>query len=182
MTAVSPLKVDLQVEELKTGAAASEYTMQKVGSSVNFWNTFYEGSKHWKVNGFLGSLSLPYTELDGPFFCWSDMEIWAIGFSISVAGTSGDLEFDIIRYPADGSPSSTIFSTRPKINYTAGSGAWYVEDLNQSLVHHTQAGITAPILSTINLTAGDKLVCNLVGKQSGNDTKNATLSIAIRPR
>lgn len=181
MADVTAIKKNLQVEELKTGAAASEYTMQKVGGSVNFWNKYYEGSRQWALNGPFSSLSLPGLNIDGAHYCWVNEEIYAIGFTLETVGTSGDFEFDLIRHPADNSTPVSLFTTRPKINFSAGNGAWFVYNASLNQVQHTQSGITAPVFNTLNLTAGDKITWSIIAVQSGG-IKNASLTVGFRPR
>jgi hypothetical protein len=174
MADVTPLKKNLQVEELKTGAAASESTMQRVASSVNFWNSYYEGSRGWFLNGRYDIISLPQVGVDGAFFAWTNMEIWMIGCYNLVAGSAGSVEFDILKN------GSTIFSTKPAIPYTAGANAKLVRDVIANSTVVASPGVTLPALISTQLSAGDMLTCNLTGAQTAGES--AGIILGIRPR
>jgi len=177
---VTPLKKNLQVEELKTGSAASESTMQRVGSSVNFWNSFYEGSRGWFANGPYSWKPVPQTGIDGAAFANCNMEIWEVGAYNLVAGSSGDIEFDIIRHPVGGGPGVSIFSTRPKIPSSAGNNARLLQDTLLNTNIYQSIGVQLPVLTSSNLDAGDFLTCTIVNVQDGGES--AGIILAVRPR
>jgi hypothetical protein len=181
MADILPEKQNLQIEDLRTGAAASEATMQKVGGAVNFWNSYFEGTKQWNANGPYSITGVPDNGIDGVYPAWSDCEIYGVAFHNSEAGSSGDTEFDILRHPVGGGPAVSIFSTRPKIPFSAGNDARViVQVLPTPTILFQSPGVTAPVMALTQLDAGDLLTMNIVAKQV--DGKSASLSLAIRPR
>lgn len=181
MAEVTPLKTNIQSPDVKSGAAASEATMNKVGGSINFWNTFFEGSRLWSANGSYSITPAPENGVDGMYFCWSNCEIYAVGMYNLIAGSAGDTEFDIVRHPVGGGPAVTIFSTRPKIPFGSGANARIIQQILPTPLNlFLSAGATAPVVSVTQLDAGDALSMNFIGKQTGG--KNAGIVMAIRPR
>jgi hypothetical protein len=178
---VAPEKLDVQTFDVQAGAAASEATMQKIGASVNFWNAFFEGTREWNFNGRYDIIPAPQFGVDGMQFAWSDCEIYALGFFNQVAGSAGDFEIDIIRHPANGDPPTSIFTTRPKIPSSAGNDARIVQQFLPTVqTLFSSPGVTVPVLALTQLTAGDGLTANIIGKQTGG--QSAGIALALRPR
>lgn len=178
---VPPEKLDIQSPDVQTGAAASEATMQKIGASINFWNAFFEGTREWNFNGKYNTVSGPQFGIDGMQFAWADCEIYALGFFNQVAGSAGDFEIDIIRHPANGDPAASIFTTRPKIPFSAGNDARIVQQFLPTIqTLFSSPGITVPVLAITQLEAGDGLTANIVGKQTAGES--AGVALALRPR
>ena len=180
MSDVSPLRKNLQIEELRTGAAASESTMQRVASSVNFWNAYYEGSRGWFLNGNYSILPFPQTGIDGAHFANSNMEIYQIGVYNLVAGSAGNLSFDIIKHPVGGGTSVTIFTTKPVIPFSAGNNARILTNTLTNTNLYMSPGCTAPVLASNQLNAGDFLTCNIFSGQTNG--QSAGIILALRPR
>lgn len=180
MSEVTPEKIMLQNEEFDSGAAASEGAMKKLASSAMFWNKFYEGSKAWYLNGPYSTLPFPQIGVDGGHPCWYNMKLFAISFYNLLAGASGEIEFDIIRHHVGGGPDTSIFTTRPKIPYTAGDNARMILDAENDVILFSSAGITKPIFASLDLDAGDFLTLNLIQGQVGG--KNAGVIIGLKPR
>jgi hypothetical protein len=181
MAEVTPLKVNLQELDLRTGAAASESTMQKVGSSVNFWNTNYEGARYWVINGPYSITPVPDNGVDGFVGVPVDMEIFGVLVGTLAAGSSGTTEFDIVKYPAGGGSPVTIFTQRPIIPFSSTHPAFVqVETLPSYSIVRQTAGTTAPTLVSTSLDKGDILGLNFINKQSGG--QGATVAVFLRPR
>jgi hypothetical protein len=176
---VTPLKENVQVEQIEAGAAASESVMQIMAGSNNFWNTYYEGSRGWFLNGPYSTVPGIQTGVDGAIFCPSDMEIYCIGMYNLVAGSVGDIEFDVIRHKTDNT-SATIFTTRPKIPFTSGNDARLVKRFSDNTTLYQSAGSTLPVLVSANLNAGDMLTCNVTLKQTSG--QSAGIVLFLRPR
>lgn len=180
MAEISPLKQDLYEEDFRAGAAATEDTMNKVGSSVNFWNNRYEGVRPWVISGPYSITPVPDNGIDGYIACPYDMEIFGVFIGALTAGSSGTSEIDVVKYPVVGSPA-TIFTTRPAIPSTSGSDAFIqVETLPSYSVIRQAAGTTAPVLASTELTKGDVLKLNWISKQTGGE--GLTVALFIRPR
>jgi hypothetical protein len=178
---ITPEKINVQSEDVRSGAAASEATMNKVGGSVNFWNTYFEGSRLWAANGRYSITPAPENGVDGMYFCWSDCEIYAVGMYNLQAGSAGDTEFDLVIHPVGGGPTVSIFSTRPKIPFSSGNNARVIKTLVPTeTALFTSAGATQPIFAVTQLNAGDSISCNFISKQTGG--KDCGIVLAIRPR
>ena len=166
----------IQVEETDYKSAASEAFVKKLGKSVNFINTNQYDTKDFFLNGRYNIATMPQTAVDGLYIFPYDVEIFnAYAFNI-VAGSSGTTELDIKRLTASGGTGTSIFSTTPKIAYTAGDNA-YVG------VGETGTGLTAPILSSspFNISAGDAIYCDIIQAQGGNP-ENCGILVYFRPR
>lgn len=181
MADVSPLKRNLQVEELRTGAAASESTMQRVASSVNFWNTFYEGTRAWFINGIYDLFPFPQTGIDGVYNVPCNMEIYQLAVNHNVAGISGNFEIDVIKIPVGGGPQVSIFTQRPIIPFGAGNfSVIHQEFLPTPLTVVASPGVTLATLVSTQLDKGDRLFINIINGQAGGES--AGLVLMMRPR
>lgn len=179
MAKVTPQILDLFEEELQGGAAASEATMQRVGASVNFWNSFYEGQRGWFLNGPYGILPTPQVGVDGAYGCITKMQIYGFTMYNLVAGTSGELELDIQVKPANGDPEYSLFTVRPKIAFNAGNKARIIVNVLTNTIVAQDLNTTAPTFVTTELQAGDLLTMNLVGVQL--NAESCGLVLALRP-
>lgn len=181
MSDISPLKQNLQEEDLRSGAAASESTMDKVGSSVNFWNDRYEGVRYWVLNGGYSIIPVPDDGVDGFIFCPYDMEIFGFSMGALKAGTSGSSEIDIVKDPVGGGSAVSIFTQRPIIPYTSGDRSFVqIESVPSYSIVRASAGVTAPTLVSTQLSKGDVLSMNWVSKQVGGE--GLTVGLFTRPR
>jgi hypothetical protein len=181
MADVTPLKQNLQEEDLKSGAAASESTMDKVGSSVNFWNNYYEGGRFWIINGPYDITSVPDNGIDGWVPCPFDMEIFGVFFAGFESGTSGTSEIDILKYPVGGGSPVTIFTTRPAAPASVGDDfIIQTEEIPSYSIVRQTVGTTAPVLVSTQLDKGDALKLNWVTKAVGG--AGLTVGLFMRPR
>jgi hypothetical protein len=179
MAKVTPEKIDLFEQEIQSGSAASEDTMQRVAASVNFWNSFYEGQRGWFVNGNYSLFSTPIVGIDGAYGCITDMDVYGFTMFNLVAGTSGNTELDIQVTPAVGAPYS-LFSTKPVINFQSGNTARIITNVTTNTVLAQSSFTTLPVFSTTQLNAGDLLTLNLNQAQVGG--QSCGLILALRPR
>lgn len=179
MADVAPLRENVQVESVQSGAAGAESTMQIIAGSANFWNTYYEGSRGWFLNGEYWRVAGAQTGVDGAVFCPSNMEIYAVGMFNLVAGGSGSLEFDIIRHAHAGG-SSSVFTTRPSIPVSSGNNAWVIRRFTDNAILHQTAGSVAPVLVSTLLTEGDMLTCNVTAKQTAG--QSGGIVVFLKPR
>ena len=65
MSEIAPLRSDISVEETQFRSAVSEATLQKIGASINFINTYQEEHKSFWCNGQYNTLSIPFSAIDG---------------------------------------------------------------------------------------------------------------------
>jgi len=179
MAKVSPILNDLYEQELSSGSAASEDTMQKVASSVNFWNAFYEGQRGWFVNGNYSLFNTPIVGVDGAYGCITNMSVYGITVFNLVAGSSGNTELDIQVNPAVGG-SYSLFSTKPVLNYQSGNNARIIMNATTGQVLAQSSFSTLPELATTNLLAGDLLTLNI--NQVQNNGQSCGLVLSLRPR
>ena len=179
MAKVQPEKIDLFEQEIQSGSAASEDTMQRGAASVNFWNAFYEGQRGWFVNGPYALFTPPIIGIDGAYGCITDMEIYGFIMYNLVTGTSGNTELDVQVTPAVGAPYS-LFSTKPVINFQAGNNARMIINVFENQVVAQSSNTTLPVFVTTQLNAGDLLTLNLNQAQPG--AESCGLVLALRPR
>lgn len=181
MSDVTERRINIQSEEVKYRAAVSEATMTRVGAAVNFVNKRQYDTKQFYLNGKYFGKGAPQISVDGSHIMLFDMEIVGVAMFNLVTGTSGTTSLDIIRRTASGGSGTSIFSTLPAISYSAGNNAWVQRRLVPSdSILENPSGTTAPVLSTINLDAGDMITCNLQSVQTG--AENCGIILYLRPR
>jgi hypothetical protein len=192
MSDATPLRINLQDEEVKYRASVSEATLSRVASSVNFIN--YYQYKHFEF-GYLKALSnsgSPTYNQYTPPATISDVEpfpsnsqIVAIVLQHNVSGSGGTSELDIQWSTENSGTWASIFSTTPKATSSAPSDSQFdttYDDATSSWVSiaTTPAGCTIPVLSKTMFNAGDRLRCRAVSHQAG--TPNGfTMRIFYRP-
>lgn len=178
MPKVTPQKIDLFTEEIQSGAAASEATMQRVAASVNFWNTYFDGNRSWFLNGKYDLLGAPQVGVDGAYPAITDVEIYGFAMFNLVAGISGETELDLQVLPPTGSPFS-LFTVRPKINYQAGNSARMIVNVSSNTVLAQSTFTTLPVFSQTTIEAGSLVTLNLTGAQVS--AESCGLVLALRP-
>ncbi len=179
MAVVPPNLLNIFEEEIQSGAAASEATMQRIAASTNFWNAFYEGQRGWFLNGPYGVLPTPQSGVDGAYACITRMQIYGFTMYNLVPGTSGELELDIQVNPASGDPAYSLFTIRPKIAFDSGAYARIVTNVSTNTVLFQSPLTTLPVFANTTLEAGDLLTMNLIGVQAG--AESCGLVLALRP-
>ena len=179
MGKVTPALIDLYDEEISAGSPTRSSTMQRIAASVNFWNTYYEGHRGWFLNGPYGVMGTPQYGVDGAYGLVTNMMIYGITVYNLEAGSSGVTEFDVKVIPPSGS-SFSIFSTRPKIPHTSGNNARIIMNLTTSTTLAASSGVTLPVFSTTDLSAGCLLTLDLISAQTNG--KSAGLILSLRPK
>jgi hypothetical protein len=167
MAEVTPLKQLILVEEVETGASASEATMTKIAGSVNHAVTKNFLTCAFNLHGPYWITGVPDTNVDIEWIAPCDMEIVKIHFYHKDAGASGTCEVDVLKYPLAGG-SASIFSTRPSISYTAGNGARVIVDYADETPTDVSvpSGCTAPRLSAFTVSENDVLKISFIQKQA----------------
>jgi hypothetical protein len=178
MGKVTPAKIDLYEQEIKSGAAASEATMQRIASSVNFWNAFYEGQRAWFLNGRYSAFGTPQTYVDGAYPCVTDMELYGFCMYNLVAGSSGFTELNVIVHPPSG-PSFSLFTVTPKIPHNSGNVARMIINVSTNTVVAQSLYVTLPVFAVTTFTAGTLLTLDLTQAQTGGES--CGLILALRP-
>lgn len=174
MSFITPVRANVTNEETQFRAAVSEATMQKVGSSINFINTYQEEHKSWYLNGSYSTLTVPFAAIDGIFVLDRNVELVSCSMFVRLAGSVGTTELDIKYATAPGGAWTSIFSTTPKIGYLAGNFAWC--NTGSSF-----ANTTAPVISVTNLAAGYALRADLIAYQGGGP-RGTGINLNFRPR
>jgi hypothetical protein len=177
MSDITEERINIQNEEVAYKAAVSESTFTRVGSAVNFINKRQFDTKTFEING-------PYKvaqAIDGAFIAPFDMEIIGVGAFNIVNGSSGTTTFNIRRFTASNTGGSSIFSTKPAISTAAGNNAYVARRLiPANLTLENPSGTTLPVISVVNIDAGDMLVCDIDTVQAS--AQNCGLVIWFRPR
>jgi hypothetical protein len=178
MVDIAPQRINIQEAETNYKASVSEALLKRVGASTNFINDSQYVRWDFKANG-------PYKTgpgLDGAIIFEADVEISAVSMYNLIAGTSGTTTIDIRRYTSSNTPAggTSIFSVKPSISFTAGNYAYVSYNFVTSTALENPSGTTLPVLSTVNLNAGDMLVLNIDAVQVL--AQNCGLSIGFRPR
>lgn len=171
MSNISDLKAYITEEEVRYKSAVSESTFFKMGGAINWINNRIHHDVRFTANGFYPA---SYTGLDGLVVFEFDIEIFGVSIYNLVAGSSGQVEFDVKRI-ATGFPETSIFSVRPFIKAAAGNNKWTHPDIID-MSGNTNNGT----LSITQLNAGQALRCDIVSGQTNG--KNAGLIIFYRAR
>lgn len=175
MTAVPSSEQITQLEEVTTRNPVSEALMQKFGGVLNFFLSWIHVEVRFNMNG-------PYRTfagkegIDGVFRFPRKAKIIAIEVTNREAGTAGDTEIDLKTTSNPQGVWATIFSTKPKINFTALSWAFANLSTNAS-------GTTKPVLITtpFNVNAGDYLRMDNISVMDGSP-KDFSVSVVYSPR
>jgi len=113
-----------------------------------------------------------------------DIEIFDISMWSMTAGSGGTTELDVKVATSSGGSFSSIFSTTPKIDSTAGNNSYFLKSLGVG------TGQTLPVWEPtmvdgltgfLNVNAGSALRVDLIQKQSGTP-ENCGIKIFFRPR
>ena len=165
----------VQTEETRFRAAVSEALAQKLGSSINFINSFQKYVKQWFINGQYNALSIPFLGIDGMTYVPDNATITNAFMFHRAAGTGGSTSLDIKTATTPGGTFTSIFSTQPSINYAAGNFAF-------CFTGSSFLNTTAPVLSVTSLNANTVLRCDITSAQSGNTAKGCGLILFMQPR
>ena len=172
-------RIIMQAEELKSGVPASEGTMTRAGSAINY--VMLEGvhSLFWSINGDPSSQGSIQYNIDGGRALFHNYEIYGVYFSVISPGVSGSFIFDIIRRNTAGATSS-LFSTLAQIPYSSGSNARINKRFSDNTLLVQSSGTTLPVLASSSLYAGDTLEFNLLGVQQQANDIHVQLDMRLR--
>lgn len=176
MALVPKVKRYFYAESMQFRGATSEELFQRVGASVNFLNDTQYDKKDFFINGRYDAVPVPFYGVDGLGFFEFDSEIFNVWMFVKNAGTSGTVELDIkINAGTSGSGFASIFSTTPKIASSAGNYAIIK-------IGGSGTGLTAPVLSTINVNAGQAIRCDILQAQAGASITGCGIVVHYRAR
>jgi hypothetical protein len=169
----------IQQEETRFQFAISESLMQKVGKVTNFIVNRNHQEKQWFVNGSYDLISVPLNGIDGFTFFKFDAEIVDVWLYVQsqTGASSGYTEVDVQYASTPGGSWTTIFSTKPRINYNAGNDIWIH-------VGSAVSNTTAPVVSVTNMDENYALRVCLTGVPVGLPVSGCGFGVivAYRPR
>jgi len=181
MADVTPFRQNIQNEDIQFRSSVSEAVGGKLGGSINFINDYQHFDKPFFLNGsYSNNPGLPQLGVDGAFVFDKDVYIFAIDMYNLVAGSSGILELDLIRHTSSGTVGTSIFTTRPSIDFSSGNNAYLGKRFFDNVVLSNPAGTILPVLAVTQLNAGDMLTCNLTAVQAGGQSGGIKISFRIR--
>ncbi len=149
---------------VQPSALVDDVTTQVSGGKIATKHIYM--SHQWQLNGIYSGLSVPNTEVDGYLFFPFDAEIIAIWIYNTAAGSGGTTEFDVKKSASSGSAFSTILSTTGKITSAAAADVW----TDSNAVVASQTGVTKPVLTSANVSAGEALRFDVITVMSGSPT------------
>jgi hypothetical protein len=117
----------------------------------------------WELNGSYKNLTYPLTNIDSIFLVPYNIVIISAWIYSGTAGSAGTTEFDLKVATTSGGSFTSILSTTGKITSAAGSVVW----TDSNSVVPAQTGITKPVLSTVNITAGSAIRWDLLTAMTG---------------
>lgn len=171
MSNISPVRQIIQQESLNAAAAASSSTVQLMGSTIQHHNYFLVQNFQFSANGPYGQTpaQVPDIKVDACYGIPKNCIITGYSFINHIAGSTGNLEIDLVRIPTVGVASS-IFTTKPVIPFSAGNFARIQETIVPAAVTNFQsAGTTPAVFSSTNLFAGEFIYLNITSKQTGGE-------------
>lgn len=173
MTMVPPKRVLIAIEGAQYLSAVSEGLIQNLAATDNFISLYQYSEKQFFANGRYNISGTPQTAVDGLTFFQFDSEVIDVWMFVEFAGSSGTTELDILSTTSSGGSFTSIFSTTPKIQSSAGNYA-YIH------VGSTVPNTTAPVLATSTFTAGTALRLDILQAQGGNPITTGLL-VHYRP-
>ena len=175
MAELSPVRKYIQEAEVKYKAAISEVTGRKLGQMLNFLGRRLHETKKFQLDGPYYIIDSPQLGVDGLIPFEFDVEVFNVWMYNLVPGSSGTTELDVKLITGPGDTGTTIFTTTPKIDYTAPVNAYIG-------IGGTVTGCVAPVLlsTPFNIDAGQALILDKV--QAMPDAENCGLLIHYRPR
>jgi len=154
MADVTPSRINLPLPGTQFRAAVSEYIAQTLAGAVNFQNYFAYAQKEFFINGNYSVVTAPQYGVDGLAVFEFDAQIIDVWMFNLVAGTAGTTELDIQIATSPGGSFTSIFTTTPKISYTAGDNVWVGAPTSATIgpaftypAYSPPSGTTAPVLN-----------------------------------
>lgn len=191
MADITPLRVNLPLPGTQFRSAVSEFLIQSLGESINFINYFQHSEKQFFINGPYGTVvtSFPVAAVDGLVVWNFNAQLISAWMFNIVAGSSGTTELDIKVATSSGGSFSSIFTTTPKIQSTAGNNAWVGNPTQISVggsytppSYTAPAHTTAPVFNTSitnSIAAYSAMRLDLISAQSG--AENTGILLHYRP-
>jgi hypothetical protein len=166
--------------ETKSGSAAAESTMQKIGSALNLLSKSGLHKFEWKVNGPYSLDNTPILRPDMEQTVPNDCTIVLYGMAHHTAGSAGVFQVDILKIPSGGGAAATIFTTQPYVPSSAGNDVRMVVDVENADDLQVATGQQPAAFVSLDLTKGDVLQMNITGVQTNG--ADASFQLFARPR
>ncbi len=179
MTAITPARNLIQVEASEFRAAVSESTLQLAGATMNLISLYQQNTKRFEINGKYGLVSLPFAAIDGIDMMLSNAIVYGVMMFVRQAGSSGTTELDIKYATTTGGSWTSMFSTTPKIQSSAGDFVWIYQDLITN-TSSAVANTTAPVLSVTSLTKYYSIRADIITAQGG-DARGCGIILYMAP-
>ena len=177
-TPVTPVRNTIYIEGAQFRSAVSENLVQTIGGAINFINTYQYFPFYFGMQGQYGVSSLVPANGIGTIETFDyNSQIVNIRIYSGTVGSGGTTQVDIKRSAAGSSTYTSIFSTLPAVNSTSSNNTQF--DIN-GVDGPLPTGCTAPVLSTANFNAGDKLRLDVISVMP--DASNFVVVIFWRPR
>ena len=116
----------------------------------------------FQANGVYSKATFPQTNVDGLMFFELNATIIAVWIFNLTAGSAGTTEFDL-KVASPGGSFASILSTTGQITSAAASNIW----TDSNLIVGAQTGVTKPVLSGANVSAGQALRFDLLQTMTG---------------
>jgi hypothetical protein len=170
----------IQEEETRPKASTSTSVMSRLGQNQNFIMARMHQEKIWTANGPYNAVPGVQSGIDSGIPLPINMEIWALSMMNLVPGASGFIEFDIKRHTASGQAGTSIFTTRPRLDFSSGINSYLVKRFDDNTTPESPAGCQQPVLVSMNVDAGDMFTCDITSKQVNGESGGIILH--LRPR
>lgn len=136
---------------------------QLVAQGQNIPNASRE--HNWELNGKYASLTFPLLNIDAVFFAPYNLVINSVWIYNGNAGSGGTTEYDLkVKNP--GGSYASILSTTGKITSAAAADIY----TDSGSVVTGQTGVTKPVITTANITAGQAIKFDLIQSMTGTPT------------
>lgn len=173
MVDIAPLKKNISISESQFRAAVSESFAQKIGGAINFINDYQMVQKQFFVNGPYNNVTIPFYAFDGLEYAEVKIEIVDAFMFCRGAGSGGDTQLDVEYALTPGGVWTSIFATKPAINFAAGDFAW-------TNIGASYLNTTAPVLGTTTIPKGAAIRMNMLTAQTG-DARGCGLILFYKP-
>lgn len=162
------LSVTPSLVSVVPGGLVDNVTTNVVASKIAVKNGFV--ALRFTANGPFGDViaTYPETEVDGRQIIPYNYQIMNVIVSLGTAAASSAVTFDILKN------GTSIFSTLPSF------AATYSGNTDSGSLFPSATGITKPIVSSANLTAGDVLTMSITAANLGAANAEITLIVSQR--
>lgn len=181
MADVTPVKNNIQQEEVDYKSSLSEQLMTKISSSINFINDKQLCVYDFKFFGKFKSLGLGGGE-DGSLTAPFDLEVCAIAFRLRDCGSLGTTTVDLHKVSHLGADTGSKFTNKIIVAHDETNERGFFTNFIASTSNAvTQAASQMPTMTDSNrlVTAGESLRIDIDG--NATDAQDLIVTIFYRP-